>query len=429
MAVQTLETPPASTLTQSALPPSTGEIKLGSSGSSAPKPTPARDQMRERMRSKFGDKPVAKPETLPAKPAEEPPKTETKPQDAKPTEITKPVSDTKDASASDANKPVAPEVKGDEKNTPWKLVKRYKEELTQAHTEILELKKQVVPEHERTSMSERLTKAEQRAKELDEEIRHVNYTKSSEFREKYEQPFQRAVGSAIKELNGMSFQDDKGVARQFDVNVLMELVNMSLPQARSLSNSLFGDLANDVMTHRNRIRENLDEQASAIETAKKTGAERDIQRQEQMKAFFNEVGSKAKEWWEGFNSEVAKHPEHGEFVKPKEGNEEWNTALEKGFEMAKRAFSVNVNAPNITPEQRKEAVKLQSALYNKAAAYGPMRLEIKSLRKALSERETELGKYKSTTPAAGGQVPQNTPTAPSNSKEAMFARLRSRATA
>ncbi len=432
MATQTLEPPPASTSTQSALPTSSGEIHLGSSGTTATsaKPNSAKDQMRERMRSKFGDKPVVKAtETLPAKPAEEAPKTESKPNEqAKAPEV--PASSGDDTSASSpvsSEKTAAVESKGDPKKvSPWKLVDQFKQRALAAEQRALELEKQVLPEHDRTQMSERLTKAEQRAKELDEEIRYVNYTKSSEFREKYEQPFQRAVGSAIKELNGMTFQDDKGASRQFDVNVLMELVNMSLPQARQLSNSLFGDLANDVMSHRNEIRKNLDEQANAIETAKKTGIERDSQRQEQMKSFFQQVGSEAKQYWEGFNQEVQKHPEHGEFVKPKEGNEEWNAALEKGFEMAKKAFAVNVTDHRLTPEQRKDAVKLQSALYNKAAAYGPMRLEIKNLRKALSERETELGKYKSTTPAAGGQSPQGTPAAPSNTKEAMFARLRAK---
>lgn len=432
---ETLEPPTAPASTGSALPPQTGEIQLGQSNSTptAPaKPGSAKAAMLDRMRSKAGgDKPSTTTTTPPATPpkAPEAPKTEAPKNEqskAPETQAKSTNPDTNNATTETGAK----EVSGDNKKvSPWKLVDQFKQRALAAEQRALELEKQVLPEAERTATTERLTKAEQRAKELEDEMRYVNYTKSSEFKEKYEVPFQRSVGSAMKELQGLSFQDDKGVAKQFDVNVLMELVNLPLHQARAISNNLFGDLSNDVMNHRNEIRKNLDEQAAAIETAKKTGAEREAQQREQLKSFYSQVGTKAKEWWEGFNQEVQKHPEHGEFVKPKEGNEEWNAALEKGFEMAKKAFSVNVTDHRLTPEQRKEAVKLQSALYNKAAAYGPMRIEIKALRKALAERESELGKYKSTTPAAGGQSPQSTPNAPVNGKEALFSRLRSKAIA
>jgi len=388
--------------------------------------------MSEKMRSKMGGAPPAAPATPPATTpkAPEAPKTEApKNEQVKaPTEAgTKP-----DAVSAEtpASKVPATEPQGDPKKvSPWKLVDQFKQRALAAEQRALELEKQVIPEEERTKTFERLTKTEQRAKELEDEIRHVNYVKSAEFKQKYEEPFVASVGAAMKELQGLSFSDDKGVAKSFDVNVLMELVNMPLHQARAVSNNLFGDLANDVMNHRTEIRKNLDAQAAAIETAKKTGAERETQQREQLKQFVNQASSFAKEHFNKFKQEVLAHPEHGEFFKPKEGDEEWNTRLEKGYEMADKAFSVNVLDTRLTPEQRKEAVKLQAAVYNQAAAWRPMRLHISRLTKERDALRDELGKYKATTPAAGGQAPQGVPTAPVNGKEGLFQRLRSKAVA
>lgn len=412
--------------TGSALPPQPKEIQLGAPTQPSPPPKPGspREAMRDKLRGKAGVE--TPPPKAPEQPKTEAPKPEAQnnEQAKVPESIEQTAEKTDTGNAPDTNKEHPSDSK---KVSPWKLVDQFKQRALAAEQRALELEKQVIPETERTQQAERYKQSQARLAELEEEIRYVNYTKSAEFKEKHLVPYERAWHTAMKDLNGLTFQDQAGNSHGFDVNKMMELVSLDLPQARQVANTLFGDLANDVMNHRNRIKGLMDEQNSAIEEARKTGATREQQRAEQMRSFFSEVGSKAKEWWEGFNQEVQKHPEHGEFVKPKEGNEEWNTALEKGFEMAKKAFSVNVTDHRLTPEQRKEAVKLQSALYNKAAAYGPMRLEIKNLRKQLSERESELGKYKQTTPSAGGQTPQLTPASPQgNSLTALHDRLRSR---
>jgi len=427
MATETLE-PPASV--GSATPPQTGEIQLGQSNTppSTLKPGSPRAQMSEKMRSKMGGAPAAAPATPPPAKAPEAPKTEAPKNDQAKAPETPQTSTKPDASdATDtASKVSAKEPQGDPKKvSPWKLVDQFKQRALAAEQRALELEKQVMPEEERTKTFERLTKTEQRAKELEDEIRHVNYVKSAEFKQKYEEPFVASVGAAMKELQGLSFSDDKGVAKSFDVNVLMELVNMPLHQARALSNNLFGDLANDVMNHRTEIRKNLDAQAAAIETAKKTGAERETQQREQFKQYMAQAGSFAKEHFNKFKQEILNDPNHGEFFKPKEGDDEWNTRLEKGYEMADKAFSVNVLDTRMTPEQRKEAVKLQAAVYNQAAAWRPMRLHISRLTKERDALRDELGKYRATTPAAGGQAPQGAPTAPVNGKEGLFQRLRS----
>ena len=423
----TLEPPAAAPANVgSATPPQPKEIQLSAPTQPAPPPKPGspRDTMREKLRSKAG---VETPPKAPEQPKTEAPKPEAqKNEQDKASEV--PQGEKPETTTTPTDKTVPVEQQGDSKKvSPWKLVDQFKQRALAAEQRALELEKQVIPEAERTRQAESYKQSQARLAELEEEIRYVNYTKSNEFQEKHLKPYQRAWETAMKDLSGLKFQDQSGNSYNFDMDKMMELVNLPLTQARQVANTLFGEMADDVMTNRSRIRELLDSQSAAIEDARKQGAVREEQRANQLKSFFSEVSGKAKEWWEGFNQEVAKHPEHGEFISPKEGNEEWNTALEKGFEMAKKAFSVNVTDHRLTPEQRKEAVKLQSALYNKAAAYGPMRLEIKNLRKQLSERESELGKYKQTTPSAGGQTPPVTPPAPQgNSLTALHERLRSK---
>jgi len=384
-----------------------------------------------RMRSKLGVEPdgsaTPPPPEKPAAPKTEAPKPDTKNEQAKAPET--PTTDTKAGDAPNADKlPVGETQQGDSKKvSPWKLVDQFKKKALEAEQRALDLEKLVLPEDQRNAITERLTKAEQRAKELEDEMRYVNYAKSDEFKQKFQQPYERAWQRAMNELQGTTFQDPNGQQQTFGVDHMMELVQMPLKKAREMANSLFGDLANDVMNHRNGLKEMLDQQTSALEEARKTGSERESQKRNEWQNFMQQTSLKAKEHWEQFNKEVL-NSEHGEFLKPKEGNDEWNEMIEKGSEFAKKAFSVNVSDPRMTPEQRREAVKRQSALYNKAVAYGPMRYEIKNLRKALAEREAELKQYKDTTPGTGGSPPvSGSLSASIDGKEGLFQRLRARA--
>ena len=382
-----------------------------------------------RMRSRLGvesDAPAAPP--APQEKAKAPAKTEAKVEAPKPEPKQEEPSKQIETPATQ-EKPEKVETTGESKKvSPWKLVDQFKKKALEAEQRALELEKLVLPEDQRNAITERVTKAEQRAKELEDEIRYVNYAKSDEFKQKYQQPYERAWQRAMSELQGTTFQDTNGQQQTFDVPHMMELVQMPLKKAREMANSLFGDLANDVMNHRNGLKEMLDQQTAALDEARKTGAEREGQKRNEFQSFMAQNSAKAKADWESFNKEIQDHPEHGEFLKPKEGNDEWNSIIEKGVEFAKKAFSVNIMDPRMTPEQRREAVKQQAALYNKAVAYGPLRYEVKNLRKQLAEREAELKQYKETTPATGGSAPATGQlAAAANGRDGLFQRLRARA--
>lgn len=415
-----VEAPPAPSV-GSVTPPQPAQINVPSAPTN-PDPSKSssmRESLTQRVLSspKLQSKlPAAKTPDAP-KPAEKPPEVpkskespnpgQPRPEDGKSVESVE--SDTAKTSPATDSKPA-----GGKQMGPWQLKKLAEDRAIAAETKYAKLLESIGgSEQEVTARTERLTKAEQRAKELEDEIRHVNYVKSSEFREKFQAPYERSIQSAMKELAGLTYQDGAGQAREISLDLLMDFVSRPAAQARAAAQQLFGDSANDVMTQRGLIRDKLDQQMAAIEDAKKNGSQRDQQRMESRQAFMRETSTQANQWWEEYNKQVSEHPEHGEFIKPREGNAEWNSALERGFESAKKAFSLNIMDPRLTPDQRKEAVKQQAALYNKAAAYSTQRLEIKSLRKQLADAQSELKKYQDTTPGTGGS-PAQAPTAPAN---------------
>jgi hypothetical protein len=228
----------------------------------------------------------------------------------------------------------------------------------------------------------------------------------------------------MSELSEITITDPSTqTARAVTANDLMELVNMPLGKARELADTIFGSFADDVMGHRKEIRTLFDQQAQALEEAKTKGAEREQLRKEQYQKMYGTVSNQVKEAWDKINATILEDPKNGEYFKQREGDEDWNSGLKKGFELADRAFSENPMDPRLTPEQRSEIIKRHAAVRNRAAGWGPLKKEVVKLRKQLTEMESELKVYKTSTPAAGGTVPaQDKPTGDS-SRDGMLNRL------
>jgi hypothetical protein len=98
-----------------------------------------------------------------------------------------------------------------------------------------------------------------------------------------------------------------------------------------------------------------------------------------------------------------------------EGDEEANTRLKKGFEIADKAFSVNPLDPKLTPDQRQQIVQLHSAVRNRAAAFGRLVYQLEKSDATIAELKAALDKFKEAQPGAG--EPRDT-TAPNGSTSA-----------
>jgi hypothetical protein len=311
------------------------------------------------------------------------------------------------------------------KVNPWKLLDETKAARAKAEAEIAELRKQVPDPVKAKESSERLQKIEERAKELEEEIRFVNYSKSQEFEEQYQKPYTEAWTKAMGELSELTIDDPQtGQVRPVAATDMLELVNLPLQKAREQANALFGDFADDVMAHRKEIRNLFDKQQKALADARKSGAERDEMRQKQFKEHFERTRKEISDLWDKTNQEVMADERIGRMFKPIDGDEEGNKRLQKGYEMADQAFAVDPRNPKLTPEERAKVVQLHVAIRNRAAAFGRVSLHLDQARAKIKSLTDELSKYKSTEPGKGEGKPQGTQENSSSAHAQVFGALR-----
>jgi len=347
-----------------------------------PKPGSAKERMFEELRKKYDTaataEPVDKPEDKPGKPGEAGPEPGAAPEDK--------------AGAKPEDK---------KKVSPWKLVDEYKARAATLETEIANLKKTIPDPKEKEQLTTKLTEAEKRLNELDEHMRFVDYSKSREYREKYQQPYEDQWKRAMADLSEITLIDaDSGKERAMSPQDMLELVNMPLQSARARANEIYGDLADDVMAHRKELRRLFDEQSRALENARKNGKEREEQLARQRTEFQEQVTRHITEAWTKANDSFLNDEKRGQFFKPVEGDDEGNKRLTKGYEMADKAFTVNPLDPRLTPQQREEIVRLHAAVRNRSAAFGRLLYQHEQTIAELKTAKDELAKYKEAQPPA-----------------------------
>ncbi len=283
----------------------------------------------------------------------------------------------------------------------WKLYDTAKKRITALETENLDLKGRILPESDVKELRDKLVKHEARIKEYEDEIRHTAYTKSDEFKTKYVAPYEKAWQRATKELSGIYISGENGQKRAMTPQDLLALVNMELGPARELADATFGAFSDDVMRYRNEIRGLADTQVEAIEEARKTGAQRDKERNEQMQRSTTELANEITKVWKDVNEAVAKDPDIATFFGPRDDDKEWNERLEKGFALVDRAFSEDPRNPKLTPNERREIIKRHTAVRNRAAGWGALRNSYLKAQREIEGLKKALEGYKQSTPGNG----------------------------
>jgi hypothetical protein len=309
------------------------------------------------------------------------------------------------APESEADKALAAELsKGGKKVSPWKLVRQFKEQLATAEKEALDFRTRLSAAAKAEEAVKRAEAIEKRNAELEEHIRYVDYSKSQEFAEKYQRPYEEAWASAVQELAELDvLAEDGTVARKATPQDLLALANLPLGEARRQANAMFGDSADDVMAHRRKVQELSRAQAKALDDARKSGSERTEKSAAQQQAIVKEVS----DTWTKLNADIAAK---SEFLRAKEGDEEWNGKLTAAQKLADEAFSVNATDPRLTPEQRAEVVKKHVAMRARAVAYSAQKLHIARLTKQLAAVQAELAQFKNSGTVNGdGQNGTQTP--------------------
>jgi len=296
---------------------------------------------------------------------------------------------------------------GDKKTSPWKLVDQYK-------ARVADLEKQLadrtgMTEAEKADFNKRHDSIETRNKELEDEIRFVNYRKSKEFQDKYVAPYDRAWEAAMSELGELTITAQDGSSRKISPQDMLNLVNLELQPARDIADEVFGKFADDVMGHRNEIKRLWKAQAQALEEAKKNGAEREKQQTETAQRENGKIRDSVTTAWKETNEAALKDATYGSYFSPREGDVEGNERLTKGFALVDRAFKENPMDPRLTPEERAGVVKRHAAVRNRAAAFGRMKSDLDKANARIAELEKKIAEFGKSTPSPVGDNPPNPP--------------------
>jgi len=329
------------------------------------------------------------------------------------------------ATAAPADPKTEPAKPGEkQKVNPWKLLDETKAARAKVEQELAELRKLVPDEAARKAEVERFAEAQKRAQELEEHIRFVDYSKSQEFQDKYQKPYEQAWSKAMRQLTQVMIEGDDGNPRQVNAQDLQQIVNLPLGQAQDLADEKFGKFSSAVMLHREKIQDLFDQQSAALDEAKKNGAERDRKRTEEWLRSQGEVRRQISETWTKANEAAVKDERVGKFFQQIEGDTEWNQRLGKGFEIVDRAMNENALDPKLTPEQRVSVIKRHSALRHRAAAFGPLVYRNNQLTERLAKLEAELKQFTGTVPDTSGGTPATATPQPMSAHDQVFGALR-----
>jgi hypothetical protein len=314
---------------------------------------------------------------------EEVPKDDGKPEEAK--------TDEKGKDRQEEAKPVrAAELRTAYEKSKAKI-KEHESEITRLKGELESKAKAEDPE--KKTLSERLATTEKKLKEYEDEIRFTNYKNHPEFKEKYEIPYQTAFTKALTDFEQIQVTDEEGNKRMATRNDLDSMLRMSIAQVDELATEKFGHSAARVIRHVEKLRDLADAYHAALDEAKTKGGERETQKASQMKA---ENEKRGKLWQEENEAAVKKYPH---WFSHKEGDEEGNAMLDKGYKLADAVFLRRDQEP---PER---LVKMDAAVRNKAAGFDRLVLETKRKDAKIAELEKALKEYEASDPSTEGDEP------------------------
>ena len=162
------------------------------------------------------------------------------------------------------------------KKNPWKLVDEYKARATRAESELLESKKLGGDPAKIQEFQTTIQNLQKQNEDLEKEIRFTNYAKSSEFKSKYQEPYEKAWARAVKELSEVTITDPgTNQERAASLADLADIVQLPLGKARAAAESVFGPFADDVMAYRKEIIGLYEAQETALKEARDTSIKRD----------------------------------------------------------------------------------------------------------------------------------------------------------
>jgi hypothetical protein len=223
----------------------------------------------------------------------------------------------------------------------------------------------------------------------EEKLRIADYTSSEEFQKQFYQPLQDSLATAYGEVVGVPVNLPDGSQRAATQDDFNGLLRMSTFEATKAAQETFGVYANEVLARRREVlgasKKMEEAKKNAGEMSKKAMEAQQInaakQRDGAMKLYRQEREKRASKY--------------AAFFQAKEGDDEGNELLKKGFSLVDEIVN---GMPNASDAERLEKI---SDMHLRAAGFTRLARDNKSLRSKLSELEEKLKGYEASEPRAG----------------------------
>lgn len=293
---------------------------------------------------------------------------------------------------------------------PWRLVdsmRKQNRDLLRENAELRDVKNGELPPEWKSKWEV----MEKRNTELENEIGFVNYRKSKEFITNYEQPFKQAWGEAWSALEGLQIAYRDGstdpntgqpVVKHGDMTMhdIQRLATMPPKEARIAIENMFPNPihASEVTGHVGKIRNLVNAQNARLEEYQEKGGEwQRAQQEEASKVHRMTAETNQKLWKEANESFTERH----DFLRPAEGDEAHNQALDKAVAFVEEAMAINIGDPKLTADERRTAVRKLVALKQRAIGYGVLSHRNRALKARVAELEKSLSDYQASAPGGG----------------------------
>jgi hypothetical protein len=252
------------------------------------------------------------------------------------------------------------------------------------------------------------------AEELDTEVRYLNYTRSGEYKQKYEAPLREAWQTALGDIDGIRVTDEDGTERDANHQDIMTLLNVPVAKAAIIAQETFGPAAPEMMAHRRKILELTQSRDKSIAEWKEKGAQREVEKSKLVET----RQSRSRELFESQFADYEKT--HAQLFGREEGDEDGNRLLDESDRLIKIALKgEGVDADMGYDDKVDLITKAQAQVALRARAYGRERLRVIRLQQKVAELEKKVGKVRSSEPGQGEGTSTATRVAPKNAEDAI----------
>lgn len=269
------------------------------------------------------------------------------------------------------------------------VIPTLKKELEETKSKLASINHEALLKEKEAVAAELAAHKEQLSK-AETELRFLDYSRSEEFKQRYEKPLKDAGDAALEELSQYTVELEDGSTRPATRDDFIRLLDMNPQHAAKQAREWFGDAASEVLSHRRKISDLVSAKNRAIREYQEKGKE-----YEQSKLTnASQTRDRLVSLWNSNNESIIKSDTtlYGEDEADPEGNE----LLRKSTAAIDAAFDDKRSFP---PETR---IKMLSLIRNQAAALPRTVSRLKTAQARITELEKELESYRESNPAAGG---------------------------